>query len=99
MFLHVLFLLIVLGRFLFLLVNSLASLQLLRHPAVIAPAFSDELDDENNIVDDDDSIMDGPDERLNERDFLELPVTVDSLDMHTVINEDYLDLQFKLFYH
>ena len=43
--------------------------------------------------------MDGPDERLNERDFLELPVTVDSLDMHTVMNEDYLDLQFKLFYH
>ena len=50
-------------------------------------------------MDDDDSIMDGPDERLNERDFLELHVTVDSLDMHTVINEDYLDLQFKLFYH
>jgi hypothetical protein len=98
MFLHVLFLLIVLDQFLFLFVNSLASLQLLRHLAVIAPVSSDELDDENNIVDDD-SIMGGSVEELNERDILELPVTVDSLDMHTVINEDDLDLQFKFFYH
>ena len=45
--------------FFFLLVNSLASLQLLRHPAVIAPVSSDELEDENNIVNDDDSIMGG----------------------------------------